>query len=54
MAIKIKKEASGSFAKVTGISVEPIPVNSFLCGETAEGGKITIYNPDQAVNGRPS
>jgi len=53
MAIKIKKEPSGSFAKVTGITVDPIPVNSFVCGETLANDRITIYNPDQAVNGDP-
>ncbi|BAQ92812.1 fiber Ig/hemolysin [uncultured Mediterranean phage uvMED] len=53
MAIKIKKEESGSFAKVTGVTVDPIPVNSFICGETLLENKITIFNPDQNVNGDP-
>ena len=53
MAIKIKKEESGSFAKVTGVTVDPIPVNSFICGETLLDDKITIFNPDQNVNGDP-
>jgi hypothetical protein len=51
MAIKIQKEPSGSFAKVTGLTVDPIPVNSYVCGATAITGNITISNPDQTVNG---
>ena len=46
MAIKIVKDVAGTVAKVEGIDVESIPLNSYLCGVTAENGGITIFNPN--------
>ena len=46
MAIKIIKDQAGTVAKVEGIDVQPIPLNSYLCGVTAGNGGITIFNPD--------
>ena len=46
MSIKIIKDAAGTVAKVQGIDVQSIPLNSFLCGVTAGNGGITIFNPN--------
>ena len=46
MSIKIIKDAAGTVAKVEGIDVQSIPLNSFLCGVTAGNGGITIFNPN--------
>ena len=46
MAIKIIKDQAGTVAKVEGIDVNPIPLNSYSCGITASNGGITIFNPN--------
>jgi len=46
MAIKIIKDQAGTVAKVEGIDVNPIPLNSYACGVTAGNGGITIFNPN--------
>ena len=44
--IKIVKDVAGTVAKVEGIDVDSIPLNSYLCGVTAGNGGITIFNPN--------
>ena len=46
MSIKIIKDVAGTVAKVEGIDVQPLPLNSYLCSVTAGNGGITIYNPN--------
>ena len=46
MSIKIIKDQAGTTAKVEGIDVNPIPLNSYTCGVSAGNGGITIFNPD--------
>ena len=44
--IKIIKDQAGTTAKVEGIDVKSIPLNSYTCGITASTGGITIFNPN--------
>ena len=46
MAIKIIKDQAGTIAKVEGIDVNPIPLNSYACSIAAGNGGITIFNPN--------
>jgi len=46
MAIKIIKDQAGTTAKVEGIDVKSIPLNSYTCGVSVASGGITIFNPD--------
>ena len=46
MSIKIIKDQAGTTAKVEGIDVNPIPLNSYTCGISAGNGGITIFNPN--------
>ena len=46
MAIKIIKDVSGTVAKVEGIDVDSISLNSYTCGVSASNGGITIFNPN--------
>ena len=46
MPIKIIKDVAGTTAKVEGIDVNPIPLNSYLCSVAASSGNITIFNPN--------
>ena len=44
--IRIIKDVAGTTAKVEGIDVKPLPLNSYLCSVTAGNGGITIFNPE--------
>ena len=46
MSIKIIKDQAGTIAKVQGIDVNPIPLNSYACGIDVGNGGITIFNPN--------
>ena len=50
MAIKIKKDESGTVARVIGADVPPLPLNSFVCEATAETGLITLFSPDRDLS----
>ena len=43
--IKIIKDQASTNARVEGIDIKPLPLNSYTCGITVETGGITIFNP---------
>ena len=53
--IKIIKDQAETVAKVEGIDVNPIPLNSYTCSIAASNGGITILNPNAPnENGDPT